>query len=188
MKTAESASRARLRILSWVKTIYVLRHAKSDWDSDAPSDFERPLNRRGVQAAAHVGRFLAANDEVPDRVLTSSAVRAASTVELAAEAGAWRSEIVQVDSLYGASSEHMLEVLRGAPEGEERVMLVSHEPGISVFVRGLIGGASLRFPTAALARIDSGAGSWRDVAFGAATLRWLVVPRTLAGFARGLGG
>ena len=72
-----------------MRQLLVLRHGKSDWDADYRGDHERPLASRGRRAAAAVGRFLAAAGPMPDRVLSSSAVRALSTVRLAAEAGRW---------------------------------------------------------------------------------------------------
>jgi phosphohistidine phosphatase len=79
-----------------VKTLYLLRHAKSDWNNAFDGDHDRPLAPRGIEAAERVGRVLAAAGEIPDRILTSSAVRARTTVELAAESGDWASPQVVV--------------------------------------------------------------------------------------------
>ena len=76
-----------------MKRIFLLRHGKSDWNAPYSTDHERPLKGRGVRAARTIGRFLAETDEEPDVIVSSSAVRALSTAELAAEAGSWRCEI-----------------------------------------------------------------------------------------------
>ena len=71
-----------------MKTLILFRHGKSDWDSEEPSDHDRPLAKRGRKAAKAMGKFLALAGQVPDSAVTSSAVRARSTLEIAMEAGA----------------------------------------------------------------------------------------------------
>ena len=73
-----------------MKTLILFRHGKSDWNTDYAADHDRPLAKRGRNAAATMGAMLARIEQVSDRVLTSSAVRARETVELAAEAGGWK--------------------------------------------------------------------------------------------------
>ena len=77
-----------------MRSLYVLRHAKSDWDASYGVDFDRPLSERGVRAADLIGRFLASIDEAPDHVIASTAERARRTVELAVEAGDWTSPVL----------------------------------------------------------------------------------------------
>jgi phosphohistidine phosphatase len=162
-----------------VKTVLVFRHGKSDWDEDRGVDHERPLAPRGVEAAKAIGRFLARVDQLPDRVFTSPAVRARDTVKLAAEAGDWSCPVEVRDRLYDASPADVLEVLRASPDDAERILLAGHEPTCSAFVGGLTGGATVKFPTATVARIDLDVGSWADAAFGRGVLIWLVPPRLL---------
>jgi phosphohistidine phosphatase len=160
-----------------VKTVLVFRHGKSEWNSGHELDHERPLAPRGVEAAKVMGRFLARVDQLPDRVFTSPAVRARDTVKLAVEAGKWPCKVEVNERLYDAAPADLLEVVRGSPVEAERVLLAGHEPTCSAFVGGLTGGAAVKFPTAAVARIDLDVGSWTDVAFGNGVLVWLVPPR-----------
>jgi phosphohistidine phosphatase len=158
-------------------TLLLLRHAKSDWDAADGEDFDRPLARRGKKAAALVGRFLRAVDCVPDAVLTSSAVRARTTVELAAAAGGWDCPIGDSRRLYEASPEGVIEEIRRVEGSPARLLVVGHEPTWSALVSLLIGGGTVRLPTAALAAIEVEAASWAALTPGSGQLAWLVTPK-----------
>ena len=124
-----------------------------------------------------MGRLLARAGQLPDLGVTSSAVRARTTAELAASAGAWECPIEVTDSLYDATPEAVLNVVAGTADSARTVLLVGHEPTWSELGVVLIGGGELRFPTAGLARLDFPVESWRDVGFGAAELVWLLQPK-----------
>lgn len=162
-----------------MRTLLLLRHAKSDWDAPAGGDHERPLNKRGRKAAALVGSFLARTGAVPDLVLTSSAVRARTTVELAAAAGRWTSKIDITSDLYETTPAAVLALLQRQPGAAQTVVLAGHEPTWSSLVSLLIGGGTVRMPTAAVAAIELDVESWDEVAPGRGKLLWLVVPRLL---------
>ena len=155
----------------------LLRHAKSDWNADYVCDRERPLNKRGVRSARAVGRFVANYGLVPDLVLTSPAVRAATTVDLAASTGEWNTDIVVVPELYGADPADVLHLVRGV-SGVERLMVVGHEPTMSGFL-GNMSGSYVRVPTAALASLRLTYGRWAGIAWGTAELELFVRPRLL---------
>jgi phosphohistidine phosphatase len=163
-----------------MKTIMLMRHGKSDWGADTRNDHDRPLTQRGVKAARRIGRWLAAAERAPDLVVTSTAVRAQTTVELAAEAGAWSCPIHATQSLYGADIETTLAEVHGLPARVERVLLAGHEPTWSSFVSRLIGGGNICFPTAAVAAVELDVRHWQEVAVGAGTLLWMIVPRLLS--------
>ena len=91
----------------------LLRHAKSDWKADYVYDRERPLNKRGIRSARAVGRFVTDYGLVPDLILTSPALRAATTADLAVSAGEWNTDIVVVPELYGADPAGLLHLIRG---------------------------------------------------------------------------
>jgi phosphohistidine phosphatase len=163
-----------------VKTLLLLRHGKSDWTSDL-ADHDRALTPRGKDAARRIGRFLADLGQVPERVVSSSAVRARNTAERAAKAGEWESKIETRSEFYGIDPEQLLEWIRGVEEPTGSLLLVGHQPTWSVFAESLIGGGNLRFPTAALVRIDLQVERWRDVDFGCGELVWHQIPRVLKG-------
>jgi phosphohistidine phosphatase len=164
-----------------VKSVLILRHAKSDWDAGYSSDHERPLARRGVRAAELIGRFLGHIDQVPDQVISSTAVRARTTAELGIEAGQWNSPALYTEALYDASVGSVLELLQQLDDSVARVLLVGHQPTWSELISALTGGATYRFPTAALARVDFEADRWDEVRTGHGSLVWLVTPRIIKG-------
>jgi phosphohistidine phosphatase len=161
-----------------VKSLLLLRHAKSDWDSGPGGDHDRPLSGRGRKAAARMGRFLAAAELVPDLCLTSSAVRAADTLARAARHGGWE-HVPREErrSLYGAGPADVVGLLSSLPDEIHRILLVGHEPGWSETVRLLTGGSSVRMATGTLARIDFEVDRWVDCRAGGGRLSALVTPR-----------
>lgn len=164
-----------------MKTLLVMRHAKSDWGVAFGDDHERPLARRGVKAARRMGRFLADAGAAPQLVVSSTAVRALTTVELAAEAGDWGCPIVTTRELYASDAESVLERVGETEAGVERLLIAGHEPTWSTLVTWLIGGGRVRMPTAAVACLDLPHGEWTDLAPGTCELRWLMTPRMLKG-------
>jgi phosphohistidine phosphatase len=163
-----------------VKTLLLLRHGKSDWDAKYGADHNRPLAKRGQAAASLMGRYLASLDQVPDRVLCSSAVRARETVRLAAVAGKWTCPITIVEELYRASPEQVLDLIRDSKNSLGSILLVGHDPTWSIVAGRLIGEATVKFPTAAMARIDLAISRWKGAEFGKGILVWLVTPKLLA--------
>jgi phosphohistidine phosphatase len=161
------------------KKILLLRHGKSDWDAGAPSDHARPLAPRGVEAARRVGAWLGGRGPVPDLVLTSDAVRALTTVELAAEAGGWDCEIERRPDFYGGGVETLVQALTAVDESVGCVLLAGHQPTWAHALARLTGGGQVRFPTAALACLGY-VGRWRALAPGRCELEWLVTPKLLA--------
>lgn len=156
--------------------LLLLRHGKSDWDAPGgrDADAERPLNARGRRAAAAMGAFLTATGNTPDAAVTSPAVRARTTLELAAGAGGWGCPVRVVDDLYGGGPEAVLAVVRAEPAATGRLLVVGHEPTWSTTVE-LLTGAAVRFPTATLACVELD--DWAGAAPGTGTLAWLVPPR-----------
>lgn len=159
-----------------MKRLMIMRHGKSDWYAGAASDHARPLNRRGTKAAMTMGRVVHKMGEVPDLIYTSSATRARETALLAADAGDWGCEMIDVDDLYGTSAGGALAVAAQAPDVIERLMLVGHEPTWSYLVHSLTG-ASVEMKTATVAAIDLTMSSWKHAPEATGTLAFLLQPR-----------
>lgn len=166
-----------------MKTLILFRHGKSDWDAPFGVDHERPLAKRGRRSAQVMGRFLAASGQEPDSIVTSTAIRARDTVRLASRAGGWSAPIRETQDLYGAGPQGVLSLVRAEPDTVQTLLLAGHEPTWSHTAGVLTGGGNIRFPTAAMARIDFDVFSWREVDFGLGQLIWLVPPKTLTGLA-----
>ncbi len=163
-----------------MKTLIIFRHGKSDWGADYPGDHSRPIAKRGRRAASVMGRFLALTGQLPDRVISSSARRAHETVELAHAAGGWECEIEIDDSFYEANVGIVLGRIRREPDTTEVLLISGHEPTWSELVSSLSGGGQVRFPTAAMARVDLDIHQWGAVAPGRGRLIWLIPPRLLS--------
>lgn len=145
-----------------MKTLLVLRHAKSSWKDVGVSDHERPLNKRGRRDAPRVGRLLVALKLIPDLTVTSSAVRALSTANEVV-AGCGIADPVLVDSrLYLADPETIIDVVQSLGGDAERLLVVGHNPGCAELV-GLLTGSSEEFPTAALAQVELSIDDWSEL-------------------------
>ena len=127
-----------------------------------------------------MGRFLSEKDEVPDVAISSTAVRARTTLERAMRAGGWSCRVEQLDELYLPSPHGLLHVLQQQPDEVGSVMLVGHEPAWSETLALLVGGGEFRFPTAAMARVEMSVDQWADLDFGLGELRWMVTPKEVA--------
>ncbi len=144
------------------KIILMLRHGKSDWDASYTSDHERPLAPRGRRASKLMGSWVRRAGLTPDLAITSDAVRARTTVEIAAEAGGWDCPIQLEPAFYGGSSETLMAALRDLDEKTRTVLLAGHFPTWPRTIARLTGGGNARFPTAALGAI-SYSGPWRNL-------------------------
>lgn len=145
-----------------MKTLLVLRHAKSSWENSGLGDHERPLNERGKVDAPRMGTLLAREGLVPDLIISSSAKRALKTAELAAESAGYEAELTVTRKFYHADPEEYIEVLQTVDDSAERVMVVGHNPGLEDLVEQL-GGHYERMPTAALAQIELPIARWAEL-------------------------
>lgn len=164
-------------------SLYVLRHAKAEESSRSGQDHDRELKGRGVRAAREAGRFLARLDEAPGLVLSSSAARARETAELAAEAAGWEAPLELRDALYEATADELLEELRTAPPDVQRLLLVGHQPSLSLLIAELTG-SEPEFPTAALARVGLEPERWSELGPRCGRLVWLVTPAVIEALRR----
>ncbi len=147
-----------------MKTLLILRHAKSSWDNLYLSDFERPLSKRGKYDAPRMGKLLRREELVPDLIISSSAKRAMATAESVALASDYENEITFTRDLYHADPESYIEALVTVDDNVNCVMVVGHNPGIEEFVEQLSGEWE-RMPTAALAQIRLPINRWSELTF-----------------------
>lgn len=146
-----------------MKTLVLVRHAKSAWGDPMLADHERPLNDRGRRDAPKMGRRLLERGTVPDAILSSTAVRARSTAEALAEAiGVDPVRLVLDERLYGSSPETILEVVGTLDDGVGTAMVVAHDPGLSDLAF-LLSEEIEHMPTCAVAEFRFAAGSWAGI-------------------------
>ncbi|MEM6704596.1 MAG: histidine phosphatase family protein [Acidobacteriota bacterium] len=162
-----------------MRSLYILRHGKSDWNAAYGHDHDRPLAARGLRAAALVGHFFKGNGW-PEALWSSSAVRALTTLERALKASGEELRPAVRSELYGAGVSDVLRLLGVDAEPAASVLIAGHEPTCSGLVQATTG-ARCRYPTAAIARIDFARPTWQDVAAAPrGELRWLMTPKALA--------
>lgn len=159
------------------KRLILFRHGKSDWEANFQADHERPVAKRGIKAARVMGKLLAIAHQCPDSVVTSSAVRAKTTVELAAQAGDWQCPIRVTSDLYEAQPAAVLAIIQAEPDTTKTLLLAGHEPTWSTVSSRFIGGGSLDFPTAGMVCIEFDVSHWQQVCFGCGTLNWMLHPK-----------
>ncbi len=145
-----------------MRTLLLLRHAKSGHSDDSIPDHDRPLSERGRRAAPRMGQLLIDADLVPDTIISSSSQRTQETAELVAEAGDVLQAVEYDERLYLASAKTIIRVLSRLPSRAQRVMVVAHNPGLEDAVRTLTG-RSEDLPTAALAHIELPIESWNEL-------------------------
>ena len=159
-----------------MKTLWLLRHAKSSWDNASLADFDRPLNARGSRNARAMAERLAALSPALDRIVSSPARRARDTVMVFAERlGLPGDRIDWTDSLYEASPETWLRIIRRLDPAWDSVLMAGHNPTITQLVRQLGRPDIDNVPTCGLA--ECRAGSWND--FPRATVRSFDHPKRI---------
>jgi len=171
-----------------MRRLLLLRHGKADRHS-AGGDRERPLTKRGEEDARRMGEFLAEERLAPDLAVASNARRAKRTLDLVLEAFPNHVTHLIENTIYMATAEHLLHILRQTPDKVSTLLAVGHNPGFAELAISLAGtgdGEELarlrsKFPTAALAVLDFEAKHWADVSQGAARLSRLVTPAGLRG-------
>ena len=171
------------------KTVLLLRHAKSAWSDPRLDDHERPLNRRGEQAAKAMAEHIVRREPRPDLILCSTAMRTRQT--LAPLVKLWDAPAPPISlekALYLASEDVLLAHLQAVSDEVATVLLIGHNDGIWHLAEELAGNgpadtlAALRekYPTGTLATLRGPDGGWRDLAWGSVELVAFVRPRDLA--------
>lgn len=169
-----------------MRRLLLLRHGKADRHS-AGGDRERPLTRRGLKDSRRVGEFLAAHGITPELAVASDARRARQTLELALQAFPSHVTHLVENSIYLATAEHLLDILRQSPDRVATLLVVGHNPSFAELAVALAGDGDpkqlrdmqAKFPPAALAILDFATDCWAEVEKGAARLYRFVTPDDL---------
>lgn len=170
-----------------MKTIILLRHAKSSWGEASVEDFDRSLNPRGERAASLVGQFLRHEGLHPDIVLCSAARRTRET--LVRVQGAFGEDVPALieRDLYLASTTTLLDRLRRLSDDADRVLVIGHNPGLEDLAATLIEPQgtpleeklAMKYPTAGLAVLSADIGRWHDLKKRSCKLDLFVIPKDL---------
>lgn len=172
------------------RRLCLLRHAKSSWDDARLADFDRPLARRGREAAPRIARWMAEAGLRPDHVLCSPALRTRQTWEIVQPSLGPQAEARFCRTIYEAPWERLLTALRGVPAAAHTVLMIGHNPGMEDLANLLAGAESdtqalavmrRKFPTAALALFDVPDAAWPELGPGCARLGAFVRPKDIDG-------
>lgn len=158
-----------------MKTLYILRHAKSSWNDASLPDFDRPLNGRGLNAAPFIGEVIARKGLFPDLIISSPAKRAMQTATLVKESSGSNAPIQYEERIYEASPHTLKTVISQVAESVESVLLVGHNPGIEGLINHLTGNLE-PMPTAALAAISLDIAAWSKIDANCGTLQFVIRP------------
>jgi phosphohistidine phosphatase len=169
-----------------MKTLTLLRHAKSGWDDPVARDFDRPLNRRGRRAAHAIGAEMRAQALVFDRVLASPARRVVETIEAITETYGGLTPDYD-ERIYLATTETLIELIHGVDEKVDHLLVIGHNPGLERLALMLSGGGEsalrdrieVKYPTATLAEIALDVEGWWQVDKGTGRIVRFIRPRDL---------
>jgi phosphohistidine phosphatase len=161
--------------------LYLVRHAKSSWNEHGLADHERPLNNRGLTDAPRMFARLRANAAPPEVILSSDAVRAASTATMLLEALALDAGQLSFEArLYHAGVEQIISTARNLPDSISTAAIVGHNPGLTYAANHLADNLELdNLPTCGIVGIEFPADSWRAIETG--MLHYFDYPKNLDG-------
>jgi phosphohistidine phosphatase len=145
-----------------MKTLLLLRHAKSSWKHPELPDHDRPLNKRGKQDAPRIGGIVRDKGLVPDLIMSSTAKRARKTAKIVAKTCGYAGEVELTPAFYHAGPRTYIEVLSHLSDDYQRIMLVGHNPGMEELLGMLIGKIE-PIPTATLALVLLPLAQWREL-------------------------
>lgn len=155
-----------------------MRHAKSSWDDANLSDFERPLNERGLKTAPFIGGVMSENNLEPDKILSSPAERAKQTALLVKDGGKLDAKVEFEDGIYEASPFKLLEIVSETSAGVDTLMLVGHNPGMEGLLK-LLTGETHSIPTAALIKVPLNVTNWSGIHNESGSVEMFFRPREL---------
>ncbi len=161
-----------------MKTLILVRHAKSSWDNPELSDHDRPLNKRGERDAPGMAEFAARNIRKPDLLVSSTAVRAYTTAKHFASA--YQIPISQIQTnrkIYHASTSTLLKLVQQLSPDKSTVMLFGHNPGFTDFANALANTQILNIPTCGIIIVEFEALEWSDLNVGDGKNKLFVFPK-----------
>ncbi len=161
-----------------MKTLFVLRHAKSSWENPEWSDFDRPLNERGLKTAPLMGKIIFDNHFQPEIIVSSPAERAKQTAILIKENARIEGEIEFDRRIYEATPLQLFQTISETSEDKKSMMLVGHNPGLENLIKVLTGEIQA-MPTAALAAINLNINNWNEISAECGELQTLLRPKEI---------
>jgi phosphohistidine phosphatase len=160
-----------------MKTLYLLRHAKSSWKDVSIDDFDRPLNKRGKKDAPFMAGIFVKMDEKPEQIITSPALRAYTTAQIFAEALKINSGLIKEPGLYLADRNTITEIIKKTDPGVKSLMIVAHNPGITEVSDFLSGTEIQNIPTTGIVKLKLLVDTWAETGLHSCKLQWFEYPK-----------
>ncbi|MDD2838414.1 MAG: histidine phosphatase family protein [Sulfuricurvum sp.] len=161
-----------------MKTLYLIRHAKSDWSDESLSDFDRPLNKRGTKDVPLMGSKLSDKGIRPDLILSSPALRAKTTAEAFAEALSYPPESIRFEyELYACDVETILSLIRGISDSIDILFVFGHNPEFTECANLITGGDIDNIPTCGVVEMRLKHDNWESIGENSAELRSFDFPK-----------
>lgn len=161
-----------------MKTLYVIRHAKSSWEDISLADINRPLNERGEHDAPYMGKRLKERRVVPDLLISSSAKRALATGEkIGAILNYSKEKIKTYRDLYHAEDENILRIIKNINDKHDTVLIFGHNPGLTDFVNRLTDTNIDNIPTCGIVACNIKVNSWEDIGWGKGKVDFFDYPK-----------
>ncbi|HEY8511707.1 MAG TPA: histidine phosphatase family protein [Cyclobacteriaceae bacterium] len=162
-----------------MKHLYIVRHAKSSWDDLSLQDAQRPLSERGRRDAPRMAKRFKEREVAVGQMISSPAVRAMETCKVFASILGYPEKDIRIErSLYHASEDGMLEVVRGLSDTLDNIMIFGHNPGLTDFVNSLTSQTITNVPTCGIAGLTFPVDRWQDVTWGMGTLEYYDYPKS----------
>ena len=164
-----------------MKTLYIIRHAKSSWDDPVADDFDRPLNDRGKRDAPRMGKRLKEKEITPDLLITSPARRALATCHAIAEILQFPVQNIKLEkALYHASSGQILRIIHSLDDKHDVIFLFGHNPGLTDFANEFRDDKKFidNIPTCGVVGFNCNVKRWKEIGFGKAKLILFDFPKS----------
>ena len=161
-----------------MKTIYIVRHAKSSWDDPSLDDFSRPLSERGEKDAPRMGKKLKEREVTADLMISSPAKRAMKTCKAIAKILEFPSSKIKEDKrLYHADEEMICSILKDVKNPNDVLMIFGHNPGLTEFANGLLNETITNIPTTGIVAGKLKINSWSEIKAGCGELMFFDFPK-----------
>jgi phosphohistidine phosphatase len=161
-----------------MKTIYIVRHAKSSWDNPSLDDYSRPLNDRGEKDAPRMGKRLKEREVIADLMISSPANRALKTCKAIAKILEFPlSKIKEDKRLYHADEDMIYTILKEVKDSNDSLMIFGHNPGLTSFANNLLNENIVNIPTAGIVACKLNINSWHEIKAGCGELLFFDFPK-----------
>lgn len=156
-----------------MKILYLIRHAKSDWKNTELSDFERPLNKRGLKDASFMAKKLIELNFNPGLIVCSTAQRTTSTAQLISK----QTSILFEDSIYEATLDNLTHLINFLPNEHEEIAIIGHNPSITNLFNYLADDFIDNMPTCSVVKIELEVDNWNEIVKGIGTKKFFIYPK-----------